>query len=75
MTLDNPTNANAVEAPLPPLSTTLNDESPPDTQPAADPMGRMHMQVDGGDMKGMDMKQGDQSMPGMQHRSTSRRSQ
>ena len=80
ITFDNPTNANAAEAPLPPPSTTLNEDRPPDTQPAADSMDGMHMQgTDGGmkgmDLKGMDMKKGEEAMPGMQHGPTSRRSQ
>lgn len=79
MTPDNPTNANAVEAPLPPPSTTLNADLSPNTQPIPESTGPMHMhdtsgKMKGMDMKGMDMKQ-DGSMPGLQNRPTSGRSQ
>jgi hypothetical protein len=77
MTPDNPTNANAVEAPLPPPSTTLNSEMPSDGQLTPESTGPMKMHGMSGEMKGMDMKgmymKQDGSMPGMQNRPTSGR--
>lgn len=82
MARNDPTNADAVEAPLPSRSTTLNADPAADTQPTPESTTPMHMSGMSGmsgkmkamDMKSMDMKE-DGSMPGMQNRPTSGRSE
>lgn len=84
MTLDNPANPNAVEAPLPPPSTTLGPDHLANTQPKPASMNGMSMngmtgmngmKGMGGNMNGMDMKPQHQSVPGMHQNPTTGRSQ